>query len=137
MPAMDRNNFSLIPELLWARVEPWLEEESPASTIGRPRVPAKRILAGVLYRLRTGCQWKAIPRQFGSGSTCHRRFQQWVQLGLFEALFAEMVKLYDELCGVELAWASLDTAMVKAPKGGTSLARIQPTEPKLASNDIF
>ncbi|MHB8566791.1 MAG: transposase [Nitrososphaerales archaeon] len=39
---------------------------------GRPPVPFRRVLDGILYFL---CQWKALPKEYGSGSTCHRRFQ--------------------------------------------------------------
>lgn len=39
-------------------------------------------MAGILYRLKTGCRWKALPNDFGSGSTCHLRFQEWVELGV-------------------------------------------------------
>lgn len=50
---------------------PWLPPEPPKPKGGRPRVPDRTILAGILYRLRTGCQWQALPPEFGSGSTCH------------------------------------------------------------------
>ena len=75
-------------------------------------------MGGIIFRLRTGCQWKAIPRQFGSGSTCHRRFQAWSNAGVFRSLFAALVKLYDSTCGMDWPWASIDSATVKAPKGG-------------------
>ncbi len=67
--------FAEFPDRLWRRVAPLLPPEPPKPHGGRPRVPDRTILAGILYRLRTGCQWKALPPQFGSGSTCHRRFQ--------------------------------------------------------------
>jgi putative transposase len=51
---------------------------------GRPRVPDRRVLAAILFVLRTGCQWKALDAtDLGSGSTAHRRFQEWVRAGLF------------------------------------------------------
>src|SRR5215211_2663201 len=49
---------------------------------GRPRVPDRRVLAAILFVLRTGCQWKALDAtDLGSGSTAHRRFQEWSGLG--------------------------------------------------------
>lgn len=74
------------------------------------------------YRLKTGCQWKALPRQFGSGSAVHRSFQEWAEAGVFHIFFAEMVHYYDDRVGVDLKWCSLDSASVKAPKGGTTRA---------------
>ena len=114
---MDRNDFMRLPEGLWELVGPLLPQHV-AGTPGRPPKSSKKVLMGVLYRLRTGCQWKAIPRQLAPGSTCHRHFQRWVQAGTFATIFAELVKVYDELRGIQWQWSSLDTAMVKSPKGG-------------------
>jgi putative transposase len=89
-------------------------------------------MAGILYRLKTGCQWKALPRDFGSGSTCHLRFQKWVQLGVFAAIHRELLRYYDGRRGIAWKWSSLDSASVKAPKGGTSRGRTQRTGRKAA-----
>ncbi len=86
---------------------------------GRPRVPDRKVMGGIVYRLRTGCQWKAIPERFGSGSTCHRRMQEWNRKGVFGAIFQMLVQVYDDLKGLDLRWASMDAALVKAPKGGS------------------
>src|SRR3989442_15559438 len=63
-----------LPDDLWAELEPLLPPEKPPGTPGRPAVPFRHVIDGILYVLRTGCQWKALPREYGSGSTCHRRF---------------------------------------------------------------
>lgn len=81
-------------------------------------IPDRTILSGIVYRLRTGSQWKALPDQFGSGSTCHARFQAWSKAGLFRRLFEKLVEFYDDVRGIQWEWASLDSALVKAPKGG-------------------
>ena len=47
---------------------------------------------GIVYVLRTGCQWKMLPCEYGSGSTCHRRFQQWVQLDIFKKIWINLLK---------------------------------------------
>src|SRR5262249_13063013 len=99
-------------------LEPLLPKEPPKPMGGRPRVPARRVMAGIAYRLKTGCQWKALPREFGSGATCHRWFQQWTDAGVFTEFFARAVRKYDDVCGIDWKWASLDGSMVKAPKGG-------------------
>lgn len=91
-------------------------------------------MAGILYRLRTGCQWKALPAEFGSGSTCHLRLQQWTKDGVFAAIFTELLRYYDRRRGIRWKWSSLDSAMVKAPKGGSTPAKIQLTGPSSASN---
>jgi transposase len=77
------------------------------------------VMGGIIYRLRTGCQWRAIPPAFGSGQTCHRRFQEWERQGVFETLFVCMLHHYDHRRGIQWRWGALDSVIVKAPKGGS------------------
>lgn len=129
-----QTRFAEIPDELWNQVEPLLDAEPEGPRRGRPRVPDRLVLTGIVYRLRTGCQWKAMPAQFGSGSTCHARFQRWCETGLFRRMFEKLLRFYDDMRGIDWEWASLDSAMVKAPKGGTSRVRIQPTAQSAASS---
>ena len=129
---VDRNNFDDIPDDLWRLVERELPRHKPKPYGGRPRVDDRKILAGILYRLRTSCQWQALPAQFGSGPTCHRRFQQWERDGVFERIFRVLVKYYDGKRGIQWKWTSLDSATVKAPKGGTIPVRARRTARKVA-----
>jgi transposase len=78
------------------------------------------VLDGILYVLRTGCHWrKMLPREYGSGSTCHRRFQQWVREGVFEKIWIKLLKIYDDIRGIKWKWQSLDSSSVKSSLGGT------------------
>lgn len=108
-----------IPDDLWTEIAPILGREKEPGTKGRPPVPFREVLDGILYVLRTGCQWKALPREYGSGSTCHRRFQQWVRQGVFERIWTKLLKRYDDIRGIKWKWQSLDSSSVKAPLGGT------------------
>jgi len=78
----------------------------------------RNVVGGILYVLSTGCQWKAMPRQFGSGSAIHAYFQEWVQSGVFEELWELALEEYDQLKGIDWKWQSLDGAMTKSPLGG-------------------
>ena len=88
-------------------------------TVGRPAIPFRKVLNGILYVLRTGCQWKMLPKEYGSGSTCHRRFQQWVKLDIFKKIWTKLLKEYDSKIGIKLIWQSLDSISIKSPLGGT------------------
>ncbi len=66
-----------IPDGLWARMEPFLPKYHASSRGGRPRLELRKVADGIFYILRTGCQWKAAPHEFGSGSSLHRYFQEW------------------------------------------------------------
>lgn len=107
-----------VPDAMWERIEPLLPAEKPAGTPGRPVVPFRKVLNGVLYVLRTGCQWKALPDQYGSGSTVHRRFQEWTQAGIFDAIVEMVLKWYDQVRGIAWKWQSGDTKLLPAPLGG-------------------
>jgi transposase len=73
-----------IPDNVWNEVKHILPKEKPRNTKGHPAVSFRKVLDGILFVLRTGCQWKMLPKEYGSGSTCYRRFQQWVRMGVFQ-----------------------------------------------------
>ena len=78
--------FCLSDEL-WERAKSLIPPPKKKRVDGRPRMDDRRALTAILYVLRTGCQWKAIPSSLGAGSTVHDRFQEWVQAGLFEKMW--------------------------------------------------
>jgi putative transposase len=108
-----------IPNDLWDEIKIILPPEKPDKTIGRPVVQFRKVLDGILYVLRTGCQWKMLlPKEYGSGSTCHRRFQEWRVSKVFEKLWIRLSEVYDDLRGIRWTGQSLDSVSVKAPVGG-------------------
>lgn len=107
-----------IPDEVWDEVRCILPPEKSSNTKGRPPVQYRKVLDGILYVLRTGCQWKMLSRDYGSGSTCHRRFQQWVRLGVFQRLWIRLLQVYNDVKGIKWNWQSLDSISVKAPLGG-------------------
>jgi putative transposase len=129
-----QTSFAEIPDELWERVQGWIPRRRRSPRGGRPPVADRRAMSGILYRLRTGCQWDAIPSEFGSRSTCYRRFVEWSKVGVFAMMHVEMLLYYDAERGIDWTWASLDSASVKAPKGGTSRGPILPTAANLAPN---
>ena len=107
-----------ISDELWNMICNLLPDEKPNNTIGRPVVPFRKVMDGILYVLRTGCQWKMLPKEYGSGSTCHRRFQQWVQLDIFKKIWMKLLEEYDDKRGIKLDWQSIDSISIKSPLGG-------------------
>ena len=107
-----------IPDRLWDEIKSILPKEKPLKTVGRPIVPYKKVIDGILYILRTGCQWKMLPKEYGSGSTCHRRFQQWNSLDIFKKIWIKLLKTYDDLFGINWTWQSIDSISIKSPLGG-------------------
>jgi len=77
-----------IPDHLWKQIWPILEPGDSPRPKGRPRVDARLVLDGILFRLRTGCQWNHIPPVYGSDTTLHRYFLKWTRSGAFERVWA-------------------------------------------------
>lgn len=107
-----------VPDELWPLCEALIDELDPEKPTGRPRKPSRPILDGILYRLRSGCQWKQLPTVFGDDSTVHRRFQRWCGLGLWDRLWATLVEHCDALGAVHWQWQAADGALGKARLGG-------------------
>lgn len=129
-----QTSFAEIRDERWQRVQVWIPKRGKSAKGGRPRVADRRAMSGILYRLRTGCQWDAIRSEFGSRSTCYRRFCEWTAAGVFKMMYVEMLLFYDQQRGIDWAWASLDSATVKAPKGGRSPGPIQRIAESLERN---
>jgi transposase len=107
-----------IPDDMWSQIAPLLGEEKAPGTRGRPPVPFRKVMDGMLYVLRTGAQWKELPKEYESSSTAHRRFQQWVAQGIFQKAWVNLLDKYDERRRIRWQWQSLDSSSVKAPLGG-------------------
>ena len=76
----------------------------------------RKVFEGIVYVLRTGCQWKALPQErFGSPSSIHKYFLAWKHAGVFVRLWRQGLAEYEELEGIAWAWQSVDAALGKAP----------------------
>ena len=123
----------LMPDALWAAMEPLLPApvaKGPGSRGGRPRANSRMLVDAIFYVLRTGCQWKALPRCLAAGSTAHDYFQELIRAGVWEQLWRAGLEQYDAVRGIEWQWQSMDGQMSKAPLGARRLAPIPPTGPR-------
>jgi len=114
-----------VSDEFWSRVEPLLppapkrdktQQYARAAGAGRKRKDPRLVFEAIVYVLRTGCQWKALPAErFGSASAIHKRFLEWAKAGVFVRLWRAGLAEYDEMEGIAWRWQSIDGAMVKAP----------------------
>ena len=82
-----------IPNELWERVHPLIPPPPPKKNEdrpGRPRMDDKKAMNAIFYILRTGCQWKALPRSLGASSTVNDRFVEWRKAGVFERMWKDI-----------------------------------------------
>ncbi len=111
-----------VPDRLWERIEPILLEDAPpppqGATAAGDRIDWRAAFNGIIFRLRTGCQWNKLPKQFGDDSSVHRWFQRWCRNGVFEKVWAVLVEECDELGAVDWKWQAADGMLGKARFGG-------------------
>jgi putative transposase len=110
---------------LWAIAEPLVPERQRnrkkkykrKAGGGRKPLEPRQVFAGIVFVLRTGIRWKALPKAFGASSSVHAYFQEWRQAGFFKALWERGVQVYDEQQGIGWRWQAIDGAKIKAPIG--------------------
>jgi len=114
-------DYFRVPRPLWRRVRKRIPRVDQDGRPGRKRADNRAVLNGIWYVLWTGCQWKAIHRDwFGvCSSTLHARFQEWVQSGVFEAIMREMLRFYDRQRRIRWKWQAMDGKACPSPLGGT------------------
>ena len=97
----------------------------------------RRAMTAIFHVLRTGCQWKALPRTLGAPSAVYGRFREWAQAGVFSTIWQKGLCEYDLKKGLDWKWQSVDGCMTKAPLGGGERsAPIQPTARNPAPNAV-
>jgi len=125
----------LLPEELWDEIEPLLPPPSRAAT-GRPPVDNKNALRGIIFVLRFGVPWQAVPTDaFGvSGSSCWRRFREWTEAGIWPEVHRRLLDRLGRLGGVDLEHVVVDSQSVRAVKGGITPVRTRRTGRRRAAN---
>jgi transposase len=72
---------------------------------GRKPLPARQVFEGIIYVLRTGCQWQALPKErFGSPGSVYTYFATWLKAGFFLNLWRSGLTEYDEMRGIAWEW---------------------------------
>ena len=109
------------PDELWVLVEPILTKHDPPKR-GPKRIDQRAALDAIIFRLRTGCQWNWLPKEYPDDSSVHRTLQRWIDQGIFERIWAVVQEACEDLGGCDWEWQAADGAMGKARLGGTSWA---------------
>lgn len=124
-------DYFRLPRPLWRKLKKRLpKKRTNPRRGGRPRAPERAVADAIWYVLWTGCQWKALHRDwFGvSSSVVHERFQRWRSMGLFEKLMGRMAEYYArEHGGVGWKWQSMDSKHCATPLGGGKVGK-NPTD---------
>ncbi len=94
----------------WEYVGPYL----PIGEYGPYPATLRQQFEGVIWKFRSGAQWREMPAEFGAWSTVHNRFRQWRDAGVFEALLEGLFAEAAKRGRVDLSLVSVDSTTVRA-----------------------
>jgi transposase len=93
----------------WEKLRPFL----PASRLGRPREDDRRVLNGIVWKIRTGVAWRDVPPRYGSWQSLYTRFRRWAIDGTFTAML-QAVQADADARG-DIDWlVAVDSTIVRA-----------------------
>ena len=116
---VDRLSERLVPDSLWALVEPLLPGFEPRRQGGGTAPVAERaVFTAIVFVLTSGCAWRHLPPSFGvSPATAHRRFTAWTEAGVWPALHQVVLDRLGAAGEIDWSAAILDAASVRAKRG--------------------
>ena len=117
----------LVSDDLWAAIEPLLPAERPKPKGGRPRLPDRAALTGILFVLISGIPWERLPAEMGCGCgmSCWRRLRDWQAAGVWSALHRLLLERLQAAGQIDWRRAALDSATVPAKRGEPRRGRTQ------------
>jgi transposase len=128
----------LVDDALWAQIEPLLPKRRSRRRryAGRKPIPDRAALTGILFVLRSGIPWNMLPKEMGcgSGSACWRRLARWQRAGVWKKLHAALLAALHERGQLDLERAIVDSASLRALRGGKKLDRTQPIAVRRAAS---
>jgi transposase len=128
----------LVTDELWEIIEPLLPSEPPKPKGGRPRVPDRAALTGIIFVLKSGLPWEMVPQEMGCGSgvTCWRRLRDWQKAGVWRKLHTALLNRLGEADTIDWSRASVDSDTVRAKgvKKGLPKPRLLGRTPQIRQN---
>ena len=95
-----------VSDELWEQIAPLIPPVPLQTHGGRPRMDNRKAFNAIIYVLRSEARWSDLPRELGAPSTVHGRFQEWLQAGLFQALWKSGLTEHEELFSIRWDWAA-------------------------------
>jgi transposase len=108
----------------WLLIAELFAEDLPSPAGGRPRIPSRPCLEGIVWILRSGARWKDLPKDFPSPTTCWRRLNEWTKSGVFQKVWARLLRKLDGLGRVRWEEVIADGTFASAKKGDCVSARL-------------
>jgi transposase len=112
-----------LSEKHWLLIADLFPETSVGPEGGRPVIPARPCVEGILWVLRTGSRWQDLPRHFPSPATCWRRLKAWTESGVWEKAWSRLLRALDRKGRIQRAESFADGTFCAGKKGVKASAR--------------
>ena len=112
----------LVSDELWSQIEPLLPKHKLRPKGGRPRIPDRAALTGIVFVLKTGIPWEDLPQELGCGSgmTCWRRLRDWQEAGVWESLHHVILQNLHDTKKIDWSRACIDGSVIQAKRGANT-----------------
>jgi transposase len=122
-----------LTDAAWERIEPLLPAQPGRG--GRWR-DHRQVVNGILWKIRTGADWRDVPERYGPWQTLYQRFRRWSADGTWDRLLAQ-AQVHDDAVGaVDMSVVCVDSTIVRAHqhaagarKGGRRRGRTRANPP--------
>jgi transposase len=125
---MQRHELS---DAQYARLEPLLPEPRHRGQAGRPWLPHRTVVNGILWVLRTGAPWRDLPERYGRWNTVFARFNRWRRDGTWTRLFATLLDHRDDQGRLDHDLWCIDGTIVRAARAAGGARRHPRRRPRL------
>lgn len=101
-----------LTEAQWERLSPLLPPQQPRT--GRPAKDHRTVINRILWILRTGSPWRALPRRYGSWKTISSRFYRWQKAGVWDRILAAVQQKADAEGRLNWSLHFVDSTVIRA-----------------------
>ena len=110
----------------WVRLKPHLPKSGKP---GGRWVSHRRVINGILHRLRTGVPWRDLPARFGPWKTVYERHRRWSADGMWDRIFAVVLADADAEGRIDWSMVSVDSTSCRAHQHAAGARRRPPRVP--------
>ena len=93
--AGNENEEYKISDGLWEKIKPLLPPDPPDNN--RSETDKRKVMEGILYVIRAGCEWEGIPRDIGIENIVYEYFLEWRKTGVFDRMWQSGILTHEEL----------------------------------------
>ena len=113
----------IVTDELWSLVKPLIPKHKPSPKGGHPPICDRLCLTGILFVLKTGIAWEDYPHELGCcGMTLWNRLNAWREARVWKKLHEVLLAKLNEVDRIDWSRATVDSASVRAVRGGKKRA---------------